>query len=812
MKKILITILILVISSLVLAQVDNLRYLPIAETDDFWSPLLNPAALGFGNGNGLAYVGEDRDNEYREDYYTLFFNMEGLSYVFHRDGTEKIQADMHTLAIGQSIISPNTYFGVKYDWQNKYFNDGKWGFSGLWRPTNYFSLAGTAYDIKSDCEEYRMGISIRPLASNEKLSRKLTLSGDVFYAASDEDAVDDTKLEWQKPIFSLSSEVVPGVFLSGSYDLQNERIGANVSLAFAHSRIGNVFGFNDDNNYVVGNSYIHLTDYNQESIFNPYTKDRFYVWKLKGEITEQKSGFKIGPFSIMDKKQQTLTEILEKIEELKNDEHIKGIIFKNPQYSSSFAVKQELQAALLDFKSAGKKIIYYSENMTGSQYCLAASVADAIYLHKNGSVDLRGVSITMPYFKGLLDTIGVDVTNFQSHEYKTAFNSFSYDHMTDAERETYEYLLEGIFNDMKKMILSGRETKLKAPLDDIIDQGPYLDGGLAYDIGLVDYLIYEDELDDMIKQEFDVKKSCDKMPEESMQVNWQKSSKEKIAVIYAVGSIVMGEGKSGRIIGSITTAKAIKKAREDKSVKGIILRVDSGGGSAFASDVINREIELCHEGKNQKPVVASMSGVAGSGGYFISCNADKILAQSSTITGSIGVIGMWPSFERLYRKIYINWSTVKKGENADFANTTRQPKEYEIDLVKKYIDKIYNDFVTKVAQGRDMSKESVHKVAMGRVWTGSQALDRGLIDQIGGLNDAVTEIKKLADITTEIDLVDYSGYESKMELMLNMDNLSSSSPKLDLPDDIQSLLTWWDYYQQFKDEKAAMVTPMKISE
>jgi len=807
MKKITFFLLILMISGIMLAQEDHLRYLPIAETDDFWSPLLNPAALGFGNSNGFAYVGEDHEGEVTKDYYSLFFNMDNLSYVFERDGRNEETADRHTLAFGESIFSPNFYFGLKYDWKNKYFKDGKWGVSGLWRPVNYLSMAGTAYDLENDDKDYRIGLSLRPLGNNEKLSRKLTLSGDMIYTEGD-----DSEYDWQKPIFTVSTEPAAGIFLSGSYDFEYERIGANISVALPNTRLGNLMSFNDDDSYATGKMYVHFTDYNQESLFNPASKDRYYIWKLKGEIVEEKASFKIGPINISSKGQITMSEILKKIEKLKNDDHIKGIYFKNPQYSCSFAARQELQKALLDFKSSGKKIIYYADNITGSQYCLAASVADVIYLNKNGSVDLRGVSISLPYYKGLLDTIGVDITNFQSHEYKTAFNSFSYEHMTDAERETYDLLLDGIYTDMIAMIESGRSDKLKVPVRELIDNGPYLNGERAFDNGMIDYLVYEDEIDKILEDEFAIKKFSKKMPEESMQINWQKEKREKIAVIYAVGSIILGKGQPGKIIGSKTTSEAIRKAREDKSVKGIILRVDSGGGSAFASDVINREIELCKTGENKKPVVASMAGVAASGGYFISSNADMILAESGTITGSIGVIGMWPSFERLYHKIYINWSTVKKGENADFGNTSRAPSQEEIDLVKNYIDKTYNDFVLKVAQGRSMSKEDVHQVAMGRVWTGRQALERGLVDKIGGFSDAVEEVKQLANITCDVDIVDYSKKEKGLTISMDTNGLVSSGTKLGLPQEMETLLTWWDYYQMYKDEKAAMITPIKINE
>ena len=235
------------------------------------------------------------------------------------------------------------------------------------------------------------------------------------------------------------------------------------------------------------------------------------------------------------------------------------------------------------------------------------------------------------------------------------------------------------------------------------------------------------------------------------------TEKDKIALIYAVGNIHSGEGVPGKSIGSVTTAKAIKQAREDRRVKGIIIRVDSGGGSALASDVIGREVELCKTGKNKKPVIVSMGGVAASGGYYIAAKADKIIAQPSTITGSIGVIGIYPVFERLYEKIHVNWDTVKRGKNADLGSTHRQPTAKEKKIGEESIQHFYDRFITLVAEGRNMSKDEVHKIAQGRVWTGKQAFEHGLVDALGGMDLAVKEMKKMADLKHEVKLVEFEG-------------------------------------------------------
>ncbi|MCF7919699.1 MAG: signal peptide peptidase SppA [Candidatus Cloacimonetes bacterium] len=807
MKKLFLIIMIAFSLSIIFAQADNLRNLPIAETDDFWSPLVNPAALDFGNSNGFAYVGEDLDGKNQKKFYSLFFNMDGLSYVFQRDGREDMDNDRHTLASGVGDIGRNFYLGAKYDWKNKYIKDGFLSWSALWRPSNMLSLAATANDTGADDKEYRIGMSIRPFGMREDLGRKLTVSADIIHAQ-----LDGEEADWQKPIISVSSEIVDGLYLSAAYDLELEQIGLNTSLSFSNLRIGNLFGFNDNDKYVHGNHYINLTDDNLHSLKELVTPDKFYIWELKGEIKEQKSGFKIGPISLVSKGQTTTKDVIDKIKELTEDKHITGIIFKNPNFSCSFAIRQEIYTALQDFKKSGKKVIVYADFLSGSQYFLAAGVADEIYVHKQGSIDLRGLSVSLPYYKDLLDTLGIDIINFQSHEFKTAFNSFSENHMTDAEKETYEYLLQGLYDEITAMIVSGRREKLKGSIKDIIDQGPYLDASRAYDAGLVDYLIYEDELMDLVKKEYKIKSFTKENDTEELQTQWHKQDVDKVAVIYAVGNIIKGKGKQGMIIGSETTAKAIRKAREDKSVKGIILRIDSGGGSAFASDVINREIELCKEGKNKKPVIASMSGAAASGGYYIAANADKIIAEPATITGSIGVIGVFPYFERLYEKILINWGTVKIGEHADFGVTHKRPSQDQIDQVTNYIAKSYDDFITIVAKGRGMPKEEVHKIAQGRVWTGTQALERGLVDQLGGMDDAVAEMKILAGIKEEVELVDFSGYENKMEISFDTEMYFNRGYDAELPQEMQTLLDWWHNYKLYENEKALMLMPVKISE
>jgi len=491
------------------------------------------------------------------------------------------------------------------------------------------------------------------------------------------------------------------------------------------------------------------------------------------------------------------------LEKLKKDDNVQGLVFKSSNFTARFAQREELKEAFKDFKSSGKKIVFYYEGITGANYAFAASIADEIYLNPIGSIDLKGISATMPYFKDLLDTLGVDIVNLRSHDYKTAGNSLSEAHMTAAERETYEALLNDIYDEMVTMIKEGRGDKLKKPIKQLIDDGPYWDAELAQSLGLIDGVIFEDELEDLIKEKYSADKIVRKYNNEIATTKWSKPRKDKIALIYAIGNIHSGEGLPGKSIGSVTTAKAIKQAREDKSVKGIIIRVDSGGGSALASDVIGREVELCKDGENAKPVIVSMSGVAASGGYYIAAKADEIIAQPTTITGSIGVIGVFPIFERLYDKIHINWDTVKKGKHADLYATHRMPTEEEKEIATEAIHHFYDRFISVVAEGRNMDKEEVHKIAQGRVWTGKQAFKRGLVDALGGMELAVAEMKKMAKLKHEVKLVEFEGDDEDVQLKFGFD-ASSLVP--------EGLKTVWDLgskMKQFNGENYLMILPVE---
>ncbi len=782
MKKILIVLTLISISGVLLA------YNSLANTDDFMASKVNPAAMGVGNSGGISFLGVYDEDGIYEDDYTLFFNFDNFAYVLDQYG----RRSSHRLALSAPItqINPNLYIGSSWDWNNKKFKSGKLSESILFRPTDYLSFGVVGNDLLNEERNYDLGIAVRPMLHDNNWIDRITLTADFNY---DE--------EVSQPIVGIQTELVDGVKLGGSYDLDSEELGVDFGISFGNFRMGSNITADKDKKFSRGEYYLSSTD----KVFRTFIgkkKNFFLDYKLKGEILEKNVTQKIGPFSIVMEKGKTLSGIINEIEKLKTNENVKGLVFKSGNFSAKFAQRIALKNALLDFKSSGKKIVFYYENISGANYAFAASVADEIYLNPIGSIDLKGLSVNMPYFKNLLDTLGIDVVNLRSHDFKTAGNVFSEAHMTEAERETYRLLLEDIYNEIVMMIKEGRGDKLKRPVVELIDNGPYWNAEKALELGLIDGTIYEDQLKKKVKENYNSAEIEEKYKKNIATTKWSKPKKEKIALIYAVGNIHSGKGISGKSIGSKTTSKEIKNAREDKSVKGIILRVDSGGGSAVASDVIAREIELCKTGKNKKPVIVSMGGAAASGGYYIAAMADKIIAQPTTITGSIGVIGIFPVFERLYEKIHINWDTIKKGKHSDLGSTHRQMTSEEKDIAEKAIHHFYDRFISIVAKGRDMETEKVHEVAQGRVWTGKQALKRGLIDALGGMDLAVKEMKKLASLDHDVKLIEFEGddIDDSIKLSLKASNM--------IPESLRSIWELGAKMKQLDDEKYLMILPL----
>lgn len=478
-----------------------------------------------------------------------------------------------------------------------------------------------------------------------------------------------------------------------------------------------------------------------------------------------KTVFKEYPFLNEDKK-DGLFNLIDAVNYAATDEKIKGISIDNNFTNAGVSQVKALRDALLKFKESGKFIVAYADIFTQKDYYLS-SIADTIYINPAGMMEFKGLSSERLYFKDFQEKSGIKMEVIRHGKYKSAVEPFLENEMSDNNREQIIAYLNGLWNEIKKEISTSRAIS-EAQLNTIADSLLARTAELAKTSGLIDKIAYHDEYVDAIKHAMDVPNDKDLKTvtiKEYAQYVYPKlkakSSENKIAVIYAEGDIVYGESNENNI-GHITTNKAIKKAREDKRIKAIVLRVNSPGGSALASELIWREIELT---KGIKPVIVSMGDLAASGGYYISANADKIIAEPTTITGSIGVFGMLPNFKELADDLGINAEQVATNKNAVTYSAFEPLNDSQRGFIKESIVDIYKLFTSRVATGRNLSPEKVEEIAQGRVWTGIDALERGLVDELGGLDIALQRAAEAAEIEN-YKIKEYPVLEKNLDEMM----------------------------------------------
>src|SRR5579862_2975924 len=429
----------------------------------------------------------------------------------------------------------------------------------------------------------------------------------------------------------------------------------------------------------------------------------------------------------------------------KKDSSIKGIYIKCNGNENGFATSEEIRNALYDFKKSGKFIYAYGDLISQKAFYVA-SVADKIYCNPKGGVDWKGFAIEEMFLKGLLQKLEIQPQIFYAGKFKSATEPFREDKMTDANRLQLTDLLNRFYNMFLYRTASARlldTAVLRHCVNGHLIQ--YADDALKYK--LVDGLKYDDEVKDELKAKLNVDKSQKinfvSIEKYAAAVNFRRTGSDKIALIYAQGDIVDGKGDQD-LIGSETYRKLIKNARLDKDIKAIVIRINSGGGSALASENIWREITIT---RKEKPVVISFGDVAASGGYYLSCNADSIFAQANTITGSIGVFTILPNMQQFFKnKLGVTFDVVKTAQDADELSTSKPLTEMQKKYFQNSVDTIYMDFKTRVAEGRKKSIEYVDSIGQGRVWIGEEAMHLGLVDRIGGLQDAIDCAARMAKV------------------------------------------------------------------
>jgi protease-4 len=441
-----------------------------------------------------------------------------------------------------------------------------------------------------------------------------------------------------------------------------------------------------------------------------------------------------------------LHDILNNLEKASKDENIQGIFLDISSIPAGLGSIEEIRNGLRKFKDSGKYIYAYSELYSQPAVYLM-SIADQIYMHPMGYLELKGLRAELMFFKGVLEKIGVEPMVFKHGKFKSAVEPFIADKMSDANREQIKVYMGSLWNHMTAGIAAGRKMDQSMILQ-YANTLRIQNAEDAKEVNMIDAIKYRDEVLEIFKEKTGAEK-LDKINFVSLsKYNKVKDKKErgkgdKIAVIFAEGEIVDGEGETSNV-GSERFTKAIRKARLDEKVKAVVLRVNSPGGSALASESIWREIE---ETKKVKPVVTSMGDVAASGGYYIACNSNKIFANPTTITGSIGVFGLlFNAKKMLNEKLGVTIDTVKTSQYADFMSQSRAVTSAEAVIIQNRIEEIYDNFISRVAEGRKMSKADVDSIGQGRVWSGIDAKRIGLIDEFGGLEKAIEAAAELAEI------------------------------------------------------------------
>lgn len=474
---------------------------------------------------------------------------------------------------------------------------------------------------------------------------------------------------------------------------------------------------------------------------------------ISGEIQEYCPSISLPIF--FGKKKFCLYDYERIIRDAAKNPKIIGLYLRIKPFSMGAGKIEEIVKAIEDFNKSNKKSFAYTETFgefepSNGAFWLASST-NKVYLNPDGYVNLVGFNAEVPFLRGTLDKLHIYPDIYHIAEYKTAMNLFTEKKFTEAHKEMEESLVNSVFDNMVSSISKLRNLK-KDELVNIIEKGP-LSGKEALELNLVDGLLYEDQIEEKLK-EIAGGENYEIVQDSKYKIE-SKTKRDKIALIFGMGGIYIGSSEPSPFggtpgMGSETIAKYFKSARKDKSIKAVIFRVDSGGGSAIASEIIRRELILT---KKEKPVVVSMSDVAASGGYWVSMSANSIVAQQSTLTGSIGVVtgkfnmrGFWEDL------IGITFDKVKKGAQADFYSPLQNFTPEQKEILNKMMTEIYDEFVLKVSKERNISEEEVRKIAKGRVWTGIQALDLKLIDKIGGYREAIEEAKMLAKIPKEKDV------------------------------------------------------------
>jgi len=741
----------------------------VAVSDDIFAIRNNPAGLAINGGFQFGAVAplSSMSSDSLELYLGSGMGNSAAGYSVRFAGEYTIWRLANSVEVG-----PGTYFGYGIDLGQSFAPEYSVGM--VFHPLEQLSIGVTAENFTATNDglsQYRGGLAIRPFGN------RLTVGVEGVYSYYPDLETDD----WDAEAY-LSTEFLDGIYLDGYYTYNTNTIGVGVGVNFGHHGLRATADIASDNlpDDIRGTGAYSYSGPYRRSVFMPERQTKWISMELNGALPEQSRRFSLFGGS----RGRALTDIVMQIDEYSRRNDVAGLMIKLGSLEGGLPKYQEIRRALIRFRETGKKVYVYMNDAGNGSYYLA-SAADKAFLHPAGSLWLTGAASQLIYVKSLLQKLGINAEYVHIGEYKTAGDPLTRDSASTAELEQLNAYFDTFYDEFTGAIATGRDL-LQDKVETLIDSGPYSASG-AIDAGLIDSLLYEDEMKEYIESsDTSPKLIAEKKFRSEVQWNydWDSMAEKKIAVVYAVGPIVPGKSSqspfTGQMtMGSETIARAIKKAREDEQVKAIILRVDSPGGSALASDIIWREVKRSTEGDDAKPVLVSMSDVAASGGYYISMAADTILANQGTVTGSIGVLAGTVDISELLETVGVNTQVIKRGENADFLSPTREMTEKEREKLYNVISEIYDTFISKASDGRGIPVDSVDQLGRGRIYSGSDALSKGLVDELGGLYEAVAIAKDLAGISKMETTMDYyPKFEMGLMDLLQTSIVSSWSKQL----------------------------------
>ena len=757
----------------------SLPFGSVAELDDAGAVLVNPAGLGVKrNFNSRILFPINYSNP---DSQTLNFTWtgqvenSGFGYTYNSDGY-----DLFHFGSGQKI-NYGFYFGNMSHLSKRGYEAFDLGL--LWRGYEWLSIGGNWKNIYSRdklTQYLNFGVALRPIGN------RLTFSYDYLFSIDSDDGTSDLGGDLQ-----INAEILPGIGIIGGYNTVSKSINLGISVSYGIAGFESYSSFNESSELQDDGILGVSSNLDRKRSLIKSKKPRFVEIQFKNGIEDSPGA----PRVLFGSKMITLRRAINLIDQIAEEPEVAGIIIYPRQISMGFGMLTELRTALVRLKVAGKKIYVFADILTDSQYSLI-SMADGIYLNSGGVMLIDGIGMRAAFWKGTLDKLGVQAQYYRRGKYKSAAETYTREHMTDPNREARQAVLDDI-DDIYRAFLMDRPGLTDSLLTEVFNRAVFT-AAQALDYGLIDGLFHPDQKERIIKDLIgeDIALVKTKQWARKWTYDWQADLQPTIALVYAEGPILPGKSRSSpfggnKQIGSITTAGAIRQAREDKSVKVIVLRVNSPGGSALASEDIWREIHRTthpdsSDEENQKPVFVSMGNVAASGGYYIACAADTIVADSACITGSIGVLAGKLSLGGLFEKIGYNIDILKNEPHADMFSGHRAFSAEEGQSIQDVVDSYYEQFLERVAEGRGMTRDEVNSVAQGRIWSGVAAKKIGLVDELGGLKETILLAKNRIGLTENDAVmlkvfpgVERAEFDFKLEATsVILDELEKLDPKL----------------------------------